>query len=99
MHKKGIYLNRKEIAKHGAIQKREIIYITLPKLKFLTLVKFVKLPTEYSKLPAVISSPDSSGSPLLGVGNGQAAATADSGTHHDTRRNRRLQIKIIDDGL
>ena len=25
-------------------------------------------------------SPDSSGSPLLGVGNGDAAATADSGT-------------------
>ena len=26
-------------------------------------------------------SPDSSGSPLLCVGNGDAAATADSGTH------------------
>ncbi|MEI6817721.1 MAG: hypothetical protein WCL14_14015 [Bacteroidota bacterium] len=33
-----------------------------------------------SKQPAVISSPDSSGSPLLGVGIGDAAATADSGT-------------------
>ncbi len=33
-----------------------------------------------SKQPAVKSSPDSSGSPLLGVGNGLAAATADSGT-------------------
>ncbi len=30
--------------------------------------------------PAIISSPDSSGSPLLGIGNGDAAATADSGT-------------------
>ncbi|MEI6816002.1 MAG: hypothetical protein WCL14_05285 [Bacteroidota bacterium] len=30
--------------------------------------------------PAVITSPDSSGSPLLCVGNGDAAATADSGT-------------------
>ena len=29
---------------------------------------------------AVKTSPDSSGSPLLGVGNGEAAATADSGT-------------------
>ena len=39
-------------------------------------------------------SPDSSGSPLLGVGNGDAAATADSGTHLDTRTCHRLQ-KII----
>jgi len=34
---------------------------------------------------AIISSPDSSGSPLLCVGFGDAAATADSGTGHDTR--------------
>ncbi len=33
-----------------------------------------------SKQPAVKTSPDSSGSPLLGIGNGLAAATADSGT-------------------
>ncbi|MEI6817130.1 MAG: hypothetical protein WCL14_11005, partial [Bacteroidota bacterium] len=33
-----------------------------------------------SKQPAAITSPDSSGSPLLCVGNGDAAATADSGT-------------------
>ena len=39
-----------------------------------TYKKFVRshLPSEHS--------PDSSGSPLLGVGNGDAAATADSGT-------------------
>ncbi|MEI6815451.1 MAG: hypothetical protein WCL14_02480 [Bacteroidota bacterium] len=40
-------------------------------------------------------SPDSSGSPLLLSGFRNAAATADSGTGHDTRRNRRLQIGII----
>ena len=39
-------------------------------------------------------SPDSSGSPLLCVGIGDAAATADSGTHHDTSGNRRL-LKIF----
>ncbi len=33
-----------------------------------------------SKQPAVKTSPDSSGSPLLCFGNGDAAATADSGT-------------------
>ncbi|MEI6817290.1 MAG: hypothetical protein WCL14_11815 [Bacteroidota bacterium] len=32
-----------------------------------------------SNLPSK-HSPDSSGSPLLGIGNGDAAATADSGT-------------------
>ncbi|MEI6815932.1 MAG: hypothetical protein WCL14_04915 [Bacteroidota bacterium] len=32
-----------------------------------------------SKLPAIGHSPDSSGSPLLCVGNKDAAATADSG--------------------
>ena len=47
-----------------------------------------------SNLPSK-HSPDSSGSPLLGVGNGDAAATADSGTGHDTRRNHRLLIEII----
>ncbi|MEI6815872.1 MAG: hypothetical protein WCL14_04615 [Bacteroidota bacterium] len=38
------------------------------------------LPKAISKLPAIDYSPDSSGSPLLGIGNGQAAAKADSGT-------------------
>ncbi len=36
-------------------------------------------------------SPDSSGNPLLCIGNGDAAATADSGTGHDARRVHRLQ--------
>ena len=47
-----------------------------------------------SMQPAVKTSPDSSGSPLLGISNGDAAATADSGTGHDTRTCHRLQ-KII----
>ena len=34
----------------------------------------------FSRQPAVKTSPDSSGSPLLCIGNGDAAATADSGT-------------------
>ncbi|MEI6816683.1 MAG: hypothetical protein WCL14_08755 [Bacteroidota bacterium] len=42
-------------------------------------------------------SPDSSGSPLLCVGNGKAAATADSGTHQDTRGGYRLQKRIKDE--
>ena len=49
-----------------------------------------------SNLPSE-NSPDSSGSPLLGVGYGDAVATADSGTGHDTRRKCRLLIEIIND--
>ena len=44
-----------------------------------------------SNLPSK-PSPDSSGSPLLCVGNEDAAATANSGTSHDTRTEHGLQI-------
>ncbi|MEI6817773.1 MAG: hypothetical protein WCL14_14300, partial [Bacteroidota bacterium] len=59
----------------------------------------VKSPKADSKLLPSKHSPDSSGSPLLCVGNGQAAATADSGTHLDTRRKHRLLIRIRNDKL
>ena len=44
-----------------------------------------------SRQQTIITSPDSSGSPLLCIGNEDAAATADSGMHHDARRTCRLQ--------
>ncbi len=44
-----------------------------------------------SRQQTIIASPDSSGSPLLCIGNDDAAAIADSGTHYVSRRNHRLQ--------
>ena len=40
-------------------------------------------------------SPDSSGSPLLCIGNEDAAAIADSGTGHDTRGGYRLLERVM----